>query len=334
MTPQRRQPPYLTHQQQEAADAREETLLITGRPSTGKTRALEARVESLLRERVSPQSILRVAAAGWGSGPGASGGEPRRAARRNMPPIYTPAALANAILRDCGMTRNARIPAGYTVLSHRQAKEMFMDAVRSNPRTRDTNPEDIAQIHRRHRAKRLGVTVNAPLPDQRSIDDSAVGGYEDLKAMSRCVDTDDLLLLAMQVLEENVYAMAMWRRKGKAHLMLDDLQALLPLEYQLVTAISGPDAAFAATADPKMPLGGGMEGAPNLVAKLLSERPDAVELHLDQSFRHPPSNPKVARAAGDHLTLSVGDDPGEVAAAINRYGRELLREDYEWTDIA
>ena len=332
-------------------------LLITGGPSTGKSQALADRLESLIKAGARPLNVVWVSAAGTQS---PYGGSAEASPGSKAPTVlrHTPGTLAHQVLTTFGLPKDAPVTGRYSVWSREQAWQQFVHVARATPQYRHVPAGEIFRICQWHRATRAGISVERPKGPEFNIFTGLSQEYEDRKAGCNALDCDDLVQLAVRALDQNngIYATAMWINTAPNALLVDDLHALTPMEYELISRRWGRGTAVAVTADPNLPRAGGIPGAPDLAAKFLEDRPRAEVRSLRRSRRHtnpvadlirkltdssaevPGLTPAFIKGSGEGdgppAIVSVPEDTESIAEFVRDTAHHLLQERYDWRDMA
>jgi DNA helicase-2/ATP-dependent DNA helicase PcrA len=320
----------LTPAQRRAVESTSPALCIVAGAGSGKTRVLTLRVARRIRDGSAQadhtvvctftrkaagdlrQRLRRYGVAVAGpAAPGAATGPGVRAGTLHQ--------LALTLLRRHALDRGMPPP----VVSEQRlrlirgivADPMAVSVIEGEigwAKARCLTPESYAVA-----AQRSGRT---PAVDPTRVAD-AFAAYEEALVRRRCLDLDDVLVHAADLLRaDSTFAEAMhWRYR---HVSVDEFQDVNPAQYALVEAIVGVGHDLCAVGDPNQAIYGWNGADPTLLTRLPSLVPAMEVVHLDENHR---STPQVVIAAAAGLgpsptapPRSVSDDgPMAVVAAFD-----------------
>ncbi len=101
----------------------------------------------------------------------------------------------------------------------------------------------------------------------------AIRSYEDLKKALHCLDVDDLIPLAIGVVQQT----GLFRLPPDGHLLVDDYQDLTPMGYQLVSLVGAATDSVTVSAD---------ENLSNMADVFKRAHPQADVRQLFRAYRH------------------------------------------------
>lgn len=320
-------------------------MLVLAGPGAGKTRVLAARAAFLRESGVEPGRILattfsncaarelqerleRAGAGGW------------RASTLH--------ALALRVLK----AEEARTPAAGPAVRVASAQTL-RGVVRGLLLEADLDPRQhpvgdvLREISRARVARSLGHATGA-----RGVAADLLSAYEARLERGGLVDFDDLLTRAVALLGVDGDPRTRWRGRFD-HVLVDEAQDLTPLQWRLVEALAGPDAAaLFVVGDPDQSIYGWRGAAPDTLSDLARAAPDA-ELHLLPSNHrstgaivecaasligydpgHLPRELESTREEGEDLMVLASEDPAKEARAVATLAGGLHEDGLPWEEIA
>ena len=330
----------LNDAQAEAVLHTEGPLLIVAGPGSGKTRVITHRIAYLVREcGVSPYRIAAVTFTNRAAREmqnrlfGASEEDPASpllgwSLRGPGISITTFHAFCARLLRRHGY--GVGLDSNYTIYDAddqfgliKQAMELAeVDAKRHNPRM----VQGIIS-----RAKSL-LLDSVALLRQAQLDDSypeelaarAYHHYEELLGRSNAVDFDDLLLRAVQLLQENEDVREEYHRRYP-YLMVDEFQDTNVAQYRLAKLLTGPDQNICVVGDPDQSIYSWRNADIRNILSFQQDYPEARVIALEQNYR---STGTILQAAGSLIANNGMRVPKELTTQ-NAAGPEVsLHEAY------
>ena len=202
-------------------------------------------------------------------------------------------------------------------------------------------PEDYA---------RAAVASGRSIPLEAPVLAEIYQRYRDTKKRRRMVDFDDLLRLAVRDLQADpVYASA--RRWRFRHLYVDEFQDVNPLQYELLSAWSGPESTLCVVGDPNQAIYSWNGADARYLVDFDRYFPGAETVTLRDNYRSSPeilaaANAVLAAGGGRIASLRANRPPGPrptvrgyadettEAAAVVRSCRDLRRPDRPWRSQA
>ena len=226
----------LDQYQRTAATSKESVLAITGGPGVGKTRALLGRLGFLLAGGVNPQSVILVT-----STCGATEDLRRRwQADLGMtaePDFRTssPLALAYAVLSAYAPTIELQVPD--TVWGHEEAR-LVIALLTKYWVGREMGAKEAMEVlwWAQSRARGPGGMPRREEPDWPEVVDQ----YTDLKRRQSVVDVDDLVPVAIRVLEEMTKRGLQWPQMQWDHMVIDNFEDVTTQDWRLLEMLARP----------------------------------------------------------------------------------------------
>jgi len=238
----------LTPPQREAVLHREGPMLVVAGAGSGKTRVVTRRIACLIQQGIPPDRILALTFTNK-----AAGEMKRRVAEivgATPPWVGTFHSICARFLRRdieilaCGRDRH------FTIIDEDEQQALIKECLQAQrlDRGRLKPPLILSRISR---AKCNGCTPDDFYDGKPDSDVLAeiYRAYEERVLSMNALDFDDLLLLAVQMLEKNPDLRAAYHRRYH-YLLIDEYQDTNRLQYQLARLLAGPQQNIHATGDP------------------------------------------------------------------------------------
>ncbi|HYU16682.1 MAG TPA: UvrD-helicase domain-containing protein, partial [Candidatus Acidoferrum sp.] len=250
-------------------------LLVVAGPGTGKTRTVVERIAHLARAGVSPRAITAISFTRKAAG---ELGERLAAALGDVGGRVTARtfhSLALELLR--AFPTEAGLPRDFSVLDDAARRALVADAAAGDAISR---------------AKAALVSPDELPPEQAA----AYAAYQAALAAAGAIDFDDLVVLAVRLLERGGEARAA-AREGCRHLFVDEFQDINPAQYRLVRLLAPPEQApdLCVVGDPDQAIYGFRGSDPSFFHRFTDDYPGARVIALRTSYRCPA--PVLAAAA-------------------------------------
>lgn len=257
----------LDPEQRDAAGTIGTPLLVIAAPGSGKTRVLTHRLAHLVRERGVPASAClavtftrrateelasRLAALGAG---GCA--------------VHSFHTLGLAILRRDGAA--AGVAPGFRIASEAERAEALRAALGATPGQAQRLLREVSLL------KRTGAE-GAGEPG------AALAALRRLGAAQGWVDLDDLIVLAVRVLETDPAAAAHWRGRFR-HIVADEFQDVDEMQYRLLRLLAGDGSGLCVIGDPDQAIYGFRGADATCFARFASDFPAARTLRLARNYR-------------------------------------------------
>lgn len=277
-------------------------VLIAG-PGTGKTKTVVHRIAWLVRRRgVSPRAITAITFTKKAAG------ELRERLSALLGPdgervlAGTFHALGQRLLQAFG--GDIGLPAAFGVADEEASLALIARAL-------EQAPCDLSAKKARERvswAKAHLVEPEDADPEIRAV----YTAYEALLREAGLVDFDDLVRLAVRLLEASPAARASAEESAR-HLFVDEYQDVQLAQYRLVRLLAPADRAegLCVVGDPDQAIYGFRGSDPSFFARFADDYPGATSITLGDNYRSPPA---VVRAATRVIERSPGRPRRPLAA--------------------
>ena len=279
----------LNNAQSEAVLCTEGPLLIVAGPGSGKTRVVTHRIAYLAREcHVSPYRIAAVTFTNKAA----------REMRDRIATLQVPDsdsvfagtfhAFCARMLRRFG--EGVGLDSNYTIYDSddqfgliKQAMQMAdVDEKHNHPRAM----QGIISGAKSVLMDSVGLAKQAQFEDDLSKEMAArvYHYYEELLGRSNAVDFDDLLMRAVQLLQENVDIREEYQRRYH-YLMVDEFQDTNIAQYRLAQLLTGPDQNICVVGDPDQSIYSWRNADIRNILSFQKDYPDARVITLEQNYR-------------------------------------------------
>ena len=270
-------------------------LVVVAGPGTGKTRTVVARIAELVARGVSPRAITAISFTRKAAGELAE----RLLAELGEVGTRVAASTFHSLALELLRAHPAEVglPADFTVLDEAARRERCPDAA-----TADAISRAKAALTPREQLGELA---------------SAYSDYQDALVVDGAVDFDDLVVLAVRLLETCDTARAAAQERCR-HLFVDEFQDINPAQYRLVTLLAPPGQSpdLCAVGDPDQAIYAFRGSDPGFFARLGRDYPAMGSAELGVCYRCPAP---VLDAAGAVIAANPGRAP-RALAAISRGG--------------
>ena len=279
----------LNDAQAEAVITTEGPLLIVAGPGSGKTRVVTHRIAYLVRE--SSVSPYRIAAVTFTN-------KAAREMRDRIQGLQVPDAdsvfagtfhaFCARLLRRYG--EGVGLDSNYTIYDADDQLGLIKQSMQLADVDEKRNPPRAIQgvISR---AKSLlmdsvGLAKRAQMEDdfQAEIAARVYHHYEELLGRSNAVDFDDLLMRAVQLLQENLDVREDYHRRYH-YLMVDEFQDTNIAQYRLARLLTGPDQNICVVGDPDQSIYSWRNADIRNILSFQQDYPDARTIALEQNYR-------------------------------------------------
>ena len=290
---------HLDHLEQAAAEDTADVVVVQGGSGTGRTHTLVARGAFLLRRGVSPDRIICLTL----TEPGAA--DLRR--RLEMHPeiggqsrsihVGTLHQYANAILRDAAARNHLGLSPYYTLWDQQRAVETL-------ELTQSIRQRDLLAALRWYGQNRARWTDSPEIPARERHWRDVGDFYSSEKEWQNAMDLDDLLVLAIQALEQDEGIRSRWM---PLHLLVDGFEDITPLQFRLLEQLIGSPRLMTAprslmvTTDPNQRITGSPEGF-SFTEHLRLKFPGRLRTHTLRL------NPRVSQEVWQLATTLSGHD--------------------------
>lgn len=285
----------LDPEQRAAASIPEGPLLIVAGPGTGKTRTLTYRIAHLVRDHgIPPEACLTITFTRRAAGELRErlvhllGGVGQRV------PALTFHALGLQILRECAAEVETRLGLArdFTVAGEAERRQLMIDTMGVSERRAGQLLEEIS------RYKRLAA------PPAEGEMERAWHEYHATLRERGWVDFDDLVLLAVALLEE-APALAAGYRERYRRLSIDEYQDIDERQYRLVRLLTPPGHQVCAIGDPDQSIYRFRGADVGFFLRFAEDFAGARAVHLWRNYR---SRSAIVEAARQVITAGDGKE--------------------------
>ncbi|MEW6227971.1 MAG: UvrD-helicase domain-containing protein [Bacillota bacterium] len=306
--------------QRQAVTARTGPVVVAAGPGTGKTRTLIQRIVFLLREGIRPEVITAITFT-------------HRAAdemrRRLASAVGTEAerVRVGTFHRFCIDLLTEVHGTPPLVLDAREAAALVAEATGPGRGEGAGLAEALSRLKSRGlRPGDPGVPAALAEPYRR---------YQQRLAAAQAYDYDDLLLAALDLLQ-NDKAAYQEARRWATHLLVDEFQDVNAVQYQLVKALAGDGRNLFVIGDPGQAIYGFRGADHRFFAQLAADFPSATSFHLTLNYRSASTivsaanallaeaNATAAQPGGQRLRYIAVDGPQAEARAVVREIERLV----------
>jgi superfamily I DNA/RNA helicase len=263
-SPTRSQAP--NNRQRDVIDHTGGPLLVIAGPGTGKTRTVVERIAHLVAGGVSPRAITAISFTRKAAGELRDRLEAALGDRADQVAASTFHSLALDLLRaypaEAGLARD------FTVIDDSARRALVADAATGEA------------------ISRAKASLRGP-DDLDSDEPELAAAYRAYQvALAGAVDFDDLVLLAVRLLESCAEARAAAQERCR-HLFVDELQDINPAQYRLVRLLAPPEPApdLIAVGDPDQAIYGFRGSDPSLFHRFAADYPGARVVELRDCYR-------------------------------------------------
>ena len=327
----------LNPQQRTAVQYDQGPLLIIAGPGSGKTRALTHRIAWLISEKgVPPGRILAVTFTNKAAGEMSGRLKEMLPPDRRHPAVGTFHSFCARLLRR--PEARSFVDPGYTILDADDQLQMMKEAANlAGLKLRRHHARNLTGLI--SQAKNRGVTPETypkavvedhgefPIRQQAAVYER----YERLIHGQNCLDFDDLLIYAVNLLETNSRARAVTQDRFD-HILIDEFQDTNRLQGRLVELLAGDNPNVCAVGDPDQQIYS-WRNADRANIGRFKERFNPAVIPLGRNYRSTPqivgpSARLIACNSGrDEITLFTENGPGAEVVVQNCLNP---REEAEW----
>ena len=299
----------LNDAQAEAVITTEGPLLIVAGPGSGKTRVVTHRIAYLVRDsRVPPYRIAAVTFTNKAA----------REMRDRIEGLQVPDAgsvFAGTFHAFCArlLRRNGEgvgLDPNYTIYDSDDQLGLIKKAMQLADVDEKRNPPRAIQSTI-SRAKSLlmgseGLARQAQLDGDyfEELAARVYHHYEELLGRSNAVDFDDLLMRAVQLLQENRDIREDYQRRYR-YLMVDEFQDTNIAQYRLAKLLTGPDQNICVVGDPDQSIYSWRNADIRNILSFQQDFPDARVIPLEQNYRSTRNILDTASALISHNGMRV-----------------------------
>ncbi len=271
----------LNPEQQKAVLTTEGPLLILAGAGTGKTRVITCRVAYMIAEGVDPANILAVTF----TNKAASEMRERLAAmvakeKSSKVTMSTFHALCVRILR--GGIEHLGYKKNFSIYDEGDQLGLIKKII-TRTAAQDEKLDPYLAKNLISKAKNNGWREPAP-GEEKTLAGAVFARYQaDLKTLN-AVDFDDLLLLAVQLLEEHENVREHWQRRFR-YLMVDEFQDTNRLQLRLISMLADERKNVAVVGDDDQSIYGWRGAEVSNILEFESHFPNPTVVKLEQNYR-------------------------------------------------
>ena len=272
--------------QKEAVETTQGPLLIIAGPGSGKTRVITHRIAYLVRDcGISPYRILAVTFTNKAAR------EMRERVQRLVGPrsdaltLGTFHAFCALMLRQDGGF--VGLPSSYTIYDAEDQLTVIKEAMELaevNPRT--NRPQAVRSVISRAKSLLMDSQALARHPQGYFEELSArvYFHYEELLARNNAADFDDLLMKAVQLLQDHEQVRERYQDRY-LHLMVDEFQDTNVAQYRLARLLAGEHRNICVVGDPDQSIYSWRSADIRNILSFQQDYPDARTVSLEQNYR-------------------------------------------------
>jgi len=304
-----------------AAELVDGPLAVIAGPGSGKTRMLTHRIAHLVAERgVSADTCLAITFTRRATE------ELRARLAVLLPdeaqrcPVHSYHSLGLAILRAHGTALG--LAPGFRIANEAERKAALASALNISASRAERLIKAVSLL------KRTGATGDAE--EQEARDALArLGRQQDW------IDFDDLVVLAVELLERDGEIAAQWRSRF-THILADEFQDIDAWQYRLLRLLTGPGGNLCVIGDPDQAIYGFRGADASCFARFAEDFPQSRTLRLERNYRSSGaiiagsaalvgrSADGIVRPMGEPVELYVAADERDEAAFVANKIAELM----------
>ncbi len=268
---------------------RDGPMLVIAGPGSGKTAVITGRTCALIREGVSPSSILVVTFT-------------RAAAAEMKERFLQMAGTASAgvtfgtfhsVFYGMLRTQYARM----RVLPEEEKTVLIREILRETAQDAEQETDLPAQVIREISLyKSLGTDPEkyypAALPQDRFR--QVLDTYEERKRQAGKIDFDDIILLCRRMLTDRADIRTAWQKKF-AYILVDEFQDISPMQYSVIRLLAAPQDNLFIVGDDDQSIYRFRGASPGIMLRFPQDYPAAEVVTLEENYR---SSPEIISAAG------------------------------------
>jgi uncharacterized protein (TIGR00375 family) len=296
----------LDDDQRAAAAIVDGPLVIVAGPGSGKTRTLTQRIVHLVVEcDVSAEHCLAITFTRRAAAEMRERLQTTLGVRANKIAVHTFHWLGLAILRE--HTSAAGLQRGFRVAGEAERVAALAAALDLPP------PRAQSLIRAISKSERTAVAASGEVADAR-------GAYQKVLAVNNWIDFDDLVGLAVRVLESNPEVAALYGQRFR-FISVDEFQDVDAQQYRLLTLLAPPPRGnLCIIGDPQQAIYGFRGADASCFERFRGDYPDAATVALKRNYR---SSGTIV-AASSQVIAQNSDMANEPIAEIVRHMHEHI----------
>ena len=336
------------------------TLVINGGPGTGKTATLAGSVASLLKDGVQPEAVAFLSV-------NVRGAEDVRRQLAQLPEISeavrrvffgTPEQLATFYLRGGG-ARVLGISPHFSIWDREQVLEIIAKLFTGLQGGSNLTTSEIRDMYL-PRIINQKLHAEDPIPFDEDLQyirnlRYIFSRYSEEQKLRGALDVDDLVPTATKATQQDPELRESFVGTRCRYMFIDAFQDLNPAHCDFLKLMSSPATSITLATDPNQRIDAAGGADPDLLSRLVEDRPPYEVLRLDVTYIHTGVMADLAtRLAGHKSTTGLktsrmtsqspggptpilrefADDPDAMAAFIQGSAPSLFRRGFGWRDIA
>ena len=294
--------------QQRALEITQGSLLIIAGPGSGKTRVLAHRIAYLVKNGIAaPEQCLTITFSRRAAGEMRARLETLLPAQCPRIPILTFHALAYQVLRTHRIA--AGLPRGFRVSSEQERQQFLCRHFGISERKSEQALKEIS-LQKRHGEP---AEPGSEIASYRTR-------FEQQKEAQGWLDYDDLMLLALELLENEPGLTASYRDRYQ-WVSIDEYQDIDPLQYRLTRLLCPAAGNLCAIGDPNQSIYGFRGADVGFFLRFEQDFPDAQTLRLTRNYR---SGPSIVSASAQMITPGSLVENRQALALLEDNGRLVI----------
>jgi superfamily I DNA/RNA helicase len=302
----------LNPQQQKAVDTIHGPVLILAGAGTGKTRTITQRIASLVRDhKVQPDAILALTFTNK------AGSEMKERLRSLLGDELARRILAGTFHRFCltvlrRWPKEAGLRRDFTICDQREQSAHAQIALQQAPQNvRDRFKDAFALVSALSHLKTQSLTTQLPDPGEDPLAD-VLRAYNRRMRSCNCVDFDDIILLAVRLLQSHEELRQRINQQYQ-YILVDEYQDTNPPQFQLIQAIAGPGRNVCVVGDDDQSIYGWRGADLRNILDFEQHFPGTTVIRLEQNYR---STQTILEAANAVIANNRNRHPKKLWSAL------------------
>ncbi len=324
--------PQLNPQQRKAVQHDSGPLLVLAGAGTGKTHTVTARIIRLLRNGAAPESILAVTFTNKAAAEMKERLRKRVGKKHDLSAmiVSTFHSLCVRILRH--HSKLIGFPGGFTIADTAEQVGIIRKAMRNLGGYVRLRPDEVLQ--RISRCKSAGVSQSAC--SRKAIDEDEMtvaalyGRYEEGLRRIQALDFDDLLIRALELLEQNGRVRAKWQKRFQ-HVLVDEFQDTSRIQCRLVELLAGRSRSLCVVGDDDQSIYSWRGAVPGNILRFGEIFPGAEVVRLEENYR---STGTILNAANALIANNEKRHPKNLWSRLGEGGKISVRAAEDQDDEA
>ena len=281
-------------------------LVIVAGPGSGKTRTLTQRIVHLVAERgVSAEHCLAITFTRRAAAEMRERLHTALGARADKIAVHTFHSLGLAILRE--HTNAAGLQRGFRVAGEAERVAALATALELPP------PRAQSLIRAISKSGRTGVVASDEVAEARAA-------YQKVLAVNNWIDFDDLVGLAVRILENNPEIAGLYRQRFR-FVSADEFQDVDAQQYRLLTLLApSPQGNLCIIGDPQQAIYGFRGADASCFARFRSDYPDAASVALKRNYR---SSGTIVAASSQVIAQNSDAANGPIAEIVRHMHQHI-----------